>query len=371
MWKKIKEEALFAYGVSIMVVMEGVQRADNAISDWRSSDNGVTPDVASTKRISIAGLEKDISIPAPTNEDKKWARKMKKADSNTVQDELCAAIEKGNNWRALYLINRPYRNLHVMDHATRGFSGNIRLEEAMHRAAKSDNAAAAYILLKYAEKHPTHISAADDKIHDWMRDHEANAVAFHGLRSAAQLGADKMVTLFANTIGDFGKAYDRSPGNECFDHYLVGCVNDVITNRKTNQLDILLQKGVTADTFRQGFERTFGAPESTSRQKAVAPEDWAIFTEWALRKGVIDQAYASTIPMREMVEADAIAAAKANGCHYEPLWPIHRHFGAYGGDRTKQVDMAFARIDEERVESEKYAKYAFSRPLTSASGVGP
>ena len=363
MWTKLKRAAGTAYQIGVLIAFEAAYKADNAIADLKKSGNGMTLEVASSKRINIAGLENDIVIPQPTAEDRKWAREWKKASSQDLQRELEASIEKGDNWHALYLVNRPYRSLHVLGHASRGFSGNLRVLYATRAAAKADNVTGGYIMLKYAEAHPSLIVSEDGKVTDDMRDYDVLTVAYHGLRSAAANGADKLVQLYANTIGDFGKAYNRTRGEECFDYYLAECVVDMIFTGKTNQLDILLQKGVRAETFREAVMSTFesSGADDFGAQEVTTSAQRAVFTRWALSRKVIDQSFADAIVAQEKIEADAIAAAKADGSYYKPVAPTRRHFVSEDFARmkswddlarVKQVIMNYTRIDEEKVEAD-------------------
>jgi len=349
-FKNIYHGAMMGAYVAHHMVSEAL---DDAVTRLTGRNNGIDDVVSGTQRIKLASVQQDIKIPKPTADDKKWAKQYRKASSHAVEEALEEAILNGQNWRALYLVNRPYKMTYLFGPSHYGFSANIQLDSAMHAAAKADNVTAAYILLKYAEKNPSHIASTDGKVTDRMRDFEVDGVCYRGLRSALQHNADKVTKLLSETIGDFSRAYAQ--GNvESFDMSLRNVVESSIIHGNTTHWDMLKSNGVRAETFQGAIEDTFQRDGFRGMKKLLPTGTREKYLDWAKNSGMADDAFVKKMRGLEAAEAAAIAKAKADDSYYQNIvGGGRRRFSKDTPDSTVFNDciVNYTRIDEQSVEA--------------------
>lgn len=352
-FREAKEAGYAAANITLMLTMtagyEVVRGAENVARRLTGKTNGMTDEVKDTANIHLGDFKDAIVIPQLSKADKKWAKRMKSANSYEIAQELKDACVKGDNARVLHLINQPLRDGPLFSRTTYGFHPmqNMGHDAATHAAAAANNVGALYLLLAFAEKNDRSSGVvAPENPAKYIEDRVASC-AFRALRSSAADNATDTTRFLAAVIGDFNKAY-RDRG-EAWDLYLANAVEDMIRHKRTDLLDMLLQKGTRAETFRQAIEMTFEC-DMLSGGQIVSDEARIAFLAWAQDRKVVDGAFAAMIEERMKEEQRAIIAAKKSGFYYMPASGSKRWFSRSDNHSlSADAEVNYKRIDEEKV----------------------
>jgi hypothetical protein len=274
-------------------------------------DNDVSPEIESSPYVKVEGLEKKISVPEATREDRRWAKRLKNATSGDVAKALISAIETGQNWRVWYLVNRPLRyGGKLLGKVKRlGFDGEGRVKDGLAKAAEHDNVTAAYLLLKYAEKNRT--ACIDPK--QTPRD-EIDFYARNGMLEAAQQPGSDVFTLLAKTFS----ALTREPPKSLFrlaDDLEIMKQAAVRAGAQGNEahLDAMLNNNLlTPLQFVEAYMASFADDDGES----IGVQKRRPFMAWLLRRGIVDQTFsdeAAMVEVRVAAEKEFNRAARAKG----------------------------------------------------------
>ncbi|MBI1214755.1 MAG: hypothetical protein GC185_02925 [Alphaproteobacteria bacterium] len=283
------------------------------------SDEKVSEEISNSPGVNIDGFESLISLPEPTRQDRRFARKMKSADSETVARELGGAIARGENWRVWYLLNRPrklerdgLRGIFTGKLKSTGFEGGERVERALASAAAFENPTAAYLLLKFAENNPP--PGAPFEIHgpaispqDDNRQRLEN-LTLKALQGAAIERGEKTFALLAHNFARLAGAHPAGSVHVmAHESNMKQVALTAAAADKHVHLDALhAEKLLTPPQFVEAFMGSFlndglfmhedDAPASKLRKP---------FLSWLMNKGFVDETFADQAATVEVRVADA------------------------------------------------------------------
>lgn len=284
-------------------------------------DNDVAPEAEESSYVNIKGLEQDIKVPAPTKADKRWARKLKNATSGDVATALISAIETGQNWRVWYLINRPVRkttNLLLGKVKSLGFDGNVRVSEALSKAAENDNVTAAYLLLKFAEKNQTTCFGTDDVVREEIEHYTRN-----GLMDIAEKPGSGVFRLVAQT---FAALTDRHSVMHQTEQQMLLSQAAIRAAAQGNEahLDAILDSHLLEPRkFVEAYMQSFYYADVFGGEKDVTAEERKPFLEWLKRRGIVDEVFeeeAAAVEVRVAGQKAIHRAAVAKGWKLSERW---------------------------------------------------
>ncbi len=241
--------------------------------------NGVDLKVENAGRVKIEGFEDKLRTPERQPGDLLWAARFFKADTKKIMDELGKAAEEQRGWRIHYLINRPHKIIRDLYRSYReygfGDMSSSPMDKALARILKSDNALAAYYILKYEDQ------GSDD---EGMR-----ASCCREVRYAVSAQSDNIVKLMLNAAGclDIKRDYKGNPrdriSGEAIDFYLQSCIVSATKNRRTDYLDLFREKKMPADYFVAAWKNSFRGASF----EVMSREDRQFLQRWMEEKQVI------------------------------------------------------------------------------------
>ena len=283
-------------------------------------DNDVAPEAEHSPYINIKGLEKNIAVPEPTRDDRKWARKLKNATSGDVATALISAIETGQNWRVWYLINRPLRktsSLLLGKAKDLGFDGEARLAEGLAKAAETDNVTAAYLLLKFAEKRTT-----ADGMGDVVRDVMENCTRSNLIDSAEKPGSG-VFTLIAQTFAELSGKHSVLHKAEQ-QMMLAQAAIHAAANGHQAHLDAILDNNLLQpQQFVEAYMHSFHYGRVFGGAKDIDAEDRKPFLEWLKHRGIVDDVFeeeAATVEVRVAAQKECYRDMLAKGWKQSERW---------------------------------------------------
>ncbi|MDE1151953.1 MAG: hypothetical protein PW788_05380 [Micavibrio sp.] len=280
-------------------------------------DNGVTSAAETSPYVNIEGVEKKISVPQPTAEDRKWARKLRNASTNAIGSALGTAIASNQNWRVWYLLNRPQRKSGgvILPEKDHGFKGNTDVADGIAKAAEHNNVTAAYLLLKYAEKNHTATAAGADKARTEVQHYTVN-----GLENAANKNGADVFMLLAKTLTTLVDASMHPTGNSApVDYQSVLKKSAIRAGAAGNaaHLDSMLNNGLlNGQQMVEAFMTSFDYKKTYAAQADLTPGERANFLGWLVKRGIVDQTFADeaqAVDVRMTDAKTAIAEAAARG----------------------------------------------------------
>lgn len=284
-------------------------------------DNDVPPEAEDSSYINIRGFEQDINVPSPTKADKRWARKLKNATSGDVASALISAIETGQNWRVWYLINRPLRktsNFLIGKAKDLGFDGNIRVSEALSKAAENDNVTAAYLLLKFAEKNQTTCFGMDDVVREEIEHYTRN-----GLMDMADKPGSGVFRLVAQTFATLAD-------NHTFMHKAERqmMMNQAAIRAAANgheaHLDAILDNHLLEpQQFVEAYMQSFYFQQVFGGEKDITAEERKPFIEWMQRRGIVDEVFeeeAAAVEVRVRAQKEILRETVEKGWQHSSRW---------------------------------------------------
>jgi hypothetical protein len=264
---------------------------------WKKFTPGpeVGPEVESSPAVNVGGLEKKISVPEPTREDRRWAQRLRNASAGDIADALHKAIENGMNWRVWYLINRPARQvrnwltLGLGGKKALGFDGEEQVGKGMAKAAEHDNVTAAYLLLKFAEKNPvTETAAAADTPCE-----ACNFARRAILDAAARPGSDVFTLVAQSAVMTQGEPADgisllkqaalRAAGEGRFGHIDAMVDNGLLSSRHCVEA---FMESFSCDKLQDG--------------KVFTPLARRELLSWMLGRGIVDDVFADEAAAMEV-----------------------------------------------------------------------
>lgn len=272
-------------------------------------DNGVAPGVETSPYVNAEGLEDKIVVPAPTKEDRRWARKVKDATADGVTQAMQAAIAEGRNWRVWYLLNRPLKSakeFYVGARKKLGFDGAAAVGEGLEKAAQHNNVTAAYLLLKYAEKNAAILApqAGPEAEHDPVRA-QVSHYAMAALQNAAAKPGSDVFALLAQTFSTLNdrEMHPAAP-HAIVDYQAMLKQAAVKAGAQGNEghLDAMLKNGLL--TPLQLVEAFMGTLD-VSGERPVTPQERKGFLDWLASRGIVDQVFADEAAMVETRIEDA------------------------------------------------------------------
>ena len=284
-------------------------------------DNDVAPEAEHSTYVNISGLEQQISVPAPTRADRKWARKIRNATSADIATALISAIETGQNWRVWYLVNRPLRastNFLLGTAKSLGFDGNLRISEGLEKAAETDNVTAAYLLLKFAEKKQTTCFGADDVVREELEHYTRKQ-----LIDAAEKPGSGVFRLVAQTFAEL-------TNNHTFMHraeqqmMLSQAAIHAAANGHEAHLDAILDNNLLQPRqFVEAFMHSFYYDRIFGGEKDITAEDRKPFLDWLRRRGIVDEVFAeeaAAVEVRVAAQKDTYRDGLTKGWKQSERW---------------------------------------------------
>lgn len=269
--------------------------------------NGVNPDLSGQDPF-LKGLEKDVVIPAPTEEDIRWSKKFRAAHSGEISEALQEAIGEGKNWRVQFLINRPARgSLMPYSHATYGFNSGSGFAyfDAWVTALKNDNVTAGYLLMKESQA----AKKGDKHAKEAM---QCNAINM--LRSAASTQSSRNVLLLVNIAGSLDK------DDRVLQSYLQESVLAAVQKGRFDYLDLFKERGMTDDLLKSAYADASFNGIFSSTGPLLSAKQRESFLGWMKRAGVADETFvakAAELEAAETARISTIATAERAGwsCH--------------------------------------------------------
>lgn len=309
---------------------------------WKkfNRDNDIAPDAEHSDYVNIRGLEQNINVPDPTRDDRKWARKLKNATSGDVATALISAIETGQNWRVWYLINRPLRktgNLLLGKVKSLGFDGNSRIAEGLAKAAETDNVTAAYLLLKFAEKHQTSVADTDDVVRQ-----EIEHYARRTLIDSAEKPGSGVFTLIAQT---FAELSDKHSVLHCAERQMMMAQAAIhaAANGRQAHLDAILDNNLLQPKqFVEAFMHSFHYQRVFGGTTDITAEDRKPFLDWLKHRGIVDDVFeeeAAAVEVRVAAQKEICRDALAKGWKQSERW-LPNDDGAVLPPNLSQVEIS-------------------------------
>ncbi len=260
-------------------------------------DNGLSADAETSPLVNIEGMEGKISVPAPTADDRKWAKKLRNATTANIGSALGSAIASNQNWRVWYLLNRPQRKSGgiVTSEKSHGFAGKGEVSEGISKAAEHNNVTAAYLLLKYAEKiqGSANGSAPDSK----KARAEVQQVTMSGLESAANKSGSDVFTLLARTFAALTDKDMHAEGPAVLmDYKNVLKKSAVVAGAAGNEahLDSMIGSGLLSGRdMVDAYMQSFDFAKNFSEPLELTPKERNTFLGWMFRRGIVDQVFAA------------------------------------------------------------------------------
>ncbi len=279
-------------------------------------DNGISPEAETSPYINIEGLEGKIKVPAPTDDDKQWAKKAKNATTDAVAKALHTAIEQGNNWRVWYLLNRPLKSARTMLGRVKqlGFDGKSALASGIEKAASVNNVTAAYLLLKYAElkKREEQAESAEVIKSDPVRT-EMKGQAVSGLISTASLPGGDVFALLVKTFTMNPQAHDAVTD---YQNILKQAAIRAGSEGNDAHLDAMLDNRLLSpQQFVQAYMESFFF-EKLHGGEEITAQDRRGFLDWLAQRGIVDQTFvdeAKTVEVRLTDAKTSADTAATNG----------------------------------------------------------
>jgi hypothetical protein len=289
----------------------------DALTRIFKTDNTVEADIIGSRDIRIDGFESVLSVPEPTKEDRRFARDMKNAQSTRVQKELYGAIKRGENWRVWYLINRPLRLtadglMGVFRNKIKsiGFEGGPRTEDALRNAAVYDNATAAWLLLKFAEKHPRR-EYTDEPMQspapEERRRAQLEELTLKALNQAAGGKGDKAFAFLAHNFAQLAARHENGADHLAAQASAMKQIALKAAAAKNHgQLDALhAEKLLTPPQFVEAFMGSFLQDDLFSRRGNGSAQTRRPLLAWLMNKGFVDETFADQAATVEVRVADA------------------------------------------------------------------
>lgn len=291
---------------------------------WKkfNRDNEIAPEPEHSDYINIKGLEQSIRVPESTVEDRRWARKIRNATTGDVAAALLTAIEAGQNWRVWYLINRPLRktgNLLLGGVKSLGFDGNVRLSEGLSKAAETDNVTAAYLLLKFAEKHQTTCIAGAENPPREEIEHYTRS----NLVDIAQKPGSQVFMLIAQTFAML--ADSRSAAHKAERQQLMAqAAIEAAARGHDAHLDVLLDNGLLHPCqFVKAYMDSFYYARGFGADREVTAEERKPFLDWLKRRGIVDEVFAeeaAAVEVRVAAQKEVNRDSLAKGWKASERW---------------------------------------------------
>ncbi len=278
-------------------------------------DNGVTADAETSPLVNIEGMEGKISVPAPTKDDRKWAKKLRNATTANIGSALGSAIASNQNWRVWYLLNRPQFKSGgiVTTEKSHGFGGKVEVEDGIAKAAEHNNVTAAYLLLKYAEKNQD--AGAGKKARE-----EVQHVTVTGLESAANKSGNDVFTLLARTLVALTDKDMHAAGPaELLDYKSVLKKSAIRAGAAGNEahLDSMINSGLLSGRdMVDAYMQSFDFAKNFSEPVELTPKERNTFLNWMFRSGIVDQVFAAeaqAVDVRLNDARETIEAAREQG----------------------------------------------------------
>ncbi len=250
----------------------------------------VAPEAEPSSYLNIAGQEQDISVPAPTRADRRWARKIRNATTGDVASALISAIETGQNWRVWYLINRPLRETgHLLLGGVKslGFDGNLRVSEGLAKAAETDNVTAAYLLLKFAEKKQTSCADADDAVRQEIEHYTRST-----LIPAAEKPGSGVFALIAKTFAQLTDSHSTLHRAEQQMMLAQAAIRAAARGHEAH-LDAILDNNLLQPRqFVEAYMNSFYYQRVFGGDRDITAEERKPFLDWLKHRGIVDETFA-------------------------------------------------------------------------------
>jgi hypothetical protein len=302
-------------------------------------DNDVAPEAEESSYVNIRGLEQDIKVPSPTKADKRWARKLRNATSSDVATALISAIETGQNWRVWYLINRPVRktsNFLIGKVKHLGFDGNVRLSEALSKAAENDNVTAAYLLLKFAEKNQTTCFGIDDVVREEIEHYTRNGLVDMAEKPGS--GVFRLVAQTFATLADGHTVLHRAERQMMMNQAAIRAA----ANGHQSHLDAILDNHLLEPRqFVEAYMQSFYFQEVFGGEKDITAEERKPFIEWMKSRGIVDEVFeeeAAAVEVRVRAQKETLRESLAKGWKYSSRW-LPNDDGTIVSPGTEQVEI--------------------------------
>lgn len=280
-------------------------------------DNDVKPQVETSPFVNAEGMEGQITVPEPTKDDRKWAKKIKDGASTAITSALKGAIAEGRNWRVWYLLNRPLKAAEkflFVKTPEKGFGAPGAVETGLSEAAKHNNVTAAYLILKYVEKNQAALDGEDNDKKDFAQRMENTRaelaqVAGAALRDAAEAPGPDVYKLLAQT---FSSLHDRQV-HPATDHAIAdyqtvmkeSALRAAAEGQQGNLDAMLHNRLLTPQQFVEAYMASFFFDKTLGGDQDTAPEARKAMLDWLISRGIVDKVFADEAAMVETRMMDA------------------------------------------------------------------
>ncbi|MEZ0226486.1 MAG: hypothetical protein ACAH83_18160, partial [Alphaproteobacteria bacterium] len=199
-----------------------------------------------------------------------------------------------------------------------GFDGNIRVSEALSKAAENDNVTAAYLLLKFAEKNQTTCFGMDDVVREEIEHYTRN-----GLMDMADKPGSGVFRLVAQTFATLAD-------NHTFMHKAERqmMMNQAAIRAAANgheaHLDAILDNHLLEpQQFVEAYMQSFYFQQVFGGEKDITAEERKPFIEWMQRRGIVDEVFeeeAAAVEVRVRAQKEILRETVEKGWQHSSRW---------------------------------------------------